>query len=88
MQIEKLSNELLDSCDQFRESMGEVTDNVSLATALETLWSERVESSSSSTASTKLTPVHLCTLADTLKWKLHGVMQAFEPTSSASRRAM
>ena len=88
MQIEKLSNELLDSCDQFRESMGEVTDNVSLATALETLWSERVESSSSSTASTKLTPVHLCTLADTLKWELHGVMQAFEPTSSASRRAM
>lgn len=47
MQVEKLSNELLDSCDQFRESMGEVTDNVSLAVALETLWSERIENSSS-----------------------------------------
>ena len=46
MQVEKLSNELLDSCDQFRESMGEVADNVSLAVALETLWSERIESSS------------------------------------------
>ena len=46
-QVEKLSNELLDSCDQFRESMGEVTDNVSLAVALETLWSERIENSSS-----------------------------------------
>ena len=47
MQVEKLSNELLDSCDQFRESMGEVADNVSLAVALETLWSERIENSSS-----------------------------------------
>ena len=36
LQIEKLSNQLLDSCDHFRESMGEVTDSVSLATALET----------------------------------------------------
>lgn len=50
MQIEKLSNELLDSCDQFRETMGEVTDNVSLAVALETLWGERIENSSSGEA--------------------------------------
>jgi len=47
VQIEKLSNELLDSCDHFRETMGEVTDNVSLAVALETLWGERIENSSS-----------------------------------------
>ena len=47
LQIEGLSNQLLDSCDQFRESMGEITDSVSLATALETLWSERIEQSAS-----------------------------------------
>ena len=50
VQIEKLSNELLDSCDQFRETMGEVTDNISLAVALETLWGERIENSSSGEA--------------------------------------
>ena len=47
LQIEKLSNQLLDSCDHYRESMGEITDSVSLATALETLWSERIEHSAS-----------------------------------------
>lgn len=46
-QIERLSNELLDGCDQFREAMGEVADSVSLATALETLWSDRIQRSAS-----------------------------------------
>ena len=41
---------LLDACERFREDMGEVTDNVSLATALETLWAERVEAAAAARA--------------------------------------
>jgi hypothetical protein len=33
-------NELLDESDRFREDMGDITDNVSLETALETAWDE------------------------------------------------
>ena len=33
-------NKLLDESDRFRDDMGEITDNVSLATALETAWDE------------------------------------------------
>jgi hypothetical protein len=43
-------NALLDACERFREDMGEVTDNVSLATALETLWAERVEAAAAARA--------------------------------------
>ncbi|EIE24819.1 hypothetical protein COCSUDRAFT_36098 [Coccomyxa subellipsoidea C-169] len=40
---EKEHNTLLDECDRFREDMGEITDNISLATALETIWASRRE---------------------------------------------
>lgn len=33
-------NRLLDESDRFRDEMGDITDNVSLATALETAWEE------------------------------------------------
>jgi hypothetical protein len=33
-------NKLLDESDRFREDMGDITDNVSLETALETAWDE------------------------------------------------
>ena len=39
MQVEKKWNDLLDECSKYRDAMGEVADNVSLGTALETLWS-------------------------------------------------
>ncbi|KAK9918934.1 hypothetical protein WJX75_008165 [Coccomyxa subellipsoidea] len=42
---EKEHNTLLDLCDRFREDMGEITDNISLATALETIWASRREDS-------------------------------------------
>lgn len=45
-------NALLDACERFREDMGEVTDNVSLATALETLWAERVEAAAAALSET------------------------------------
>ena len=45
MQAEKEHNTLLDLCDRFREDMGEITDNISLATALETIWASRREDS-------------------------------------------
>ena len=41
-------NGLLDACERFREDMGEVADNISLATALETLWAERVQTAAAS----------------------------------------
>ena len=47
-QVEMTHNALLDACERFREDMGEVADNVSLATALETLWAERVEKAAAS----------------------------------------
>jgi hypothetical protein len=47
-QVEQLHNALLDGCERFREDMGEVTDNVSLATALETLWAERLQTAAAS----------------------------------------
>ena len=40
MQVEQLYNGLLDRADQLREEMGEITDNVSLRTALETIWND------------------------------------------------
>ncbi len=49
-QVEMTHNALLDACERFREDMGEVTDNVSLATALETLWAERVEAAAAARA--------------------------------------
>lgn len=39
-QVEQMYNKLLDESDRFREDMGDITDNVSLATALETAWNE------------------------------------------------
>jgi len=39
-QVEQLYNGLLDRADQLREEMGEITDNVSLRTALETIWND------------------------------------------------
>ena len=48
MQVEQVHNSLLDACERFREDMGEVADNVSLATALETLWAERVQGAAAS----------------------------------------
>lgn len=48
-QVEKEHNVLLDECDRFREDMGEITDNISLATALETIWVSRREESASGT---------------------------------------
>ena len=38
MQVEKKWNDLLDECSKYRDAMGEVADNISLGTALETLW--------------------------------------------------
>ncbi|BDA49228.1 Lysine-specific histone demethylase 1 homolog 1 [Coccomyxa sp. Obi] len=38
---EKEHNTLLDECDRFREDMGEITDNISLETALETIRASR-----------------------------------------------
>lgn len=38
MQVEQMYNKLLDESDRFREDMGDITDNVSLETALETAW--------------------------------------------------
>ena len=38
--MEHLYNGLLDRADQLREEMGEITDNVSLRTALETIWND------------------------------------------------
>ncbi len=40
-QAEKEHNTLLDECDKFREDMGEITDNISLETALETIRASR-----------------------------------------------
>ena len=37
--MEKKWNDLLDECSKYRDAMGEVADNISLGTALETLWS-------------------------------------------------
>ena len=39
LQVEKKWNDLLDECSKYRDAMGEVADNISLGTALETLWS-------------------------------------------------
>ena len=49
-QVEQQHNALLDACERFREDMGEVADNVSLAAALETLWAERVQGAAASGA--------------------------------------
>lgn len=38
MQVEKKWNDVLDECSKYRDAMGEVADNISLGTALETLW--------------------------------------------------
>jgi hypothetical protein len=46
-QVEKEHNALLDASGRMRDDMGEVTDNVSLATALETLWASRLEQAAS-----------------------------------------
>ena len=40
LQVEQMYNKLLDESDRFREDMGDITDNVSLETALETAWDE------------------------------------------------
>ena len=32
-------NQLLDECSRFRDEMGEVSDYITLGTALETIWS-------------------------------------------------
>ena len=40
VQVEQMYNKLLDESDRFREDMGDITDNVSLETALETAWDE------------------------------------------------
>ncbi|KAL0034074.1 hypothetical protein WJX79_007286 [Trebouxia sp. C0005] len=37
-EVEKKWNDLLDECSKYRDAMGEVADNISLGTALETLW--------------------------------------------------
>ena len=37
-QVEKKWNDVLDECSKYRDAMGEVADNISLGTALETLW--------------------------------------------------
>ena len=37
-QVEQRYNHLLDTCSKQRDNMGEVTDQISLGTALETLW--------------------------------------------------
>lgn len=37
-QVEVMYNKLLDLSDKFRDEMGEISDNVSLSTALETAW--------------------------------------------------
>ena len=39
LQVERKWNDLLDECSKYRDAMGEVADNISLGTALETLWS-------------------------------------------------
>lgn len=39
-QVEQMYNKLLDESDRFREDMGDITDNVSLETALETAWDD------------------------------------------------
>lgn len=39
-QVEGMYNKLLDLSDRFRDEMGDITDNVSLATALETAWED------------------------------------------------
>jgi hypothetical protein len=38
MQVEEKHNKLLDESSRYREDMGEISDNISLGTALETLW--------------------------------------------------
>lgn len=38
LQVEKKWNDLLDECSKYRDALGEVADNISLGTALETLW--------------------------------------------------
>lgn len=38
VQVEKRWNDVLDECSKYRDAMGEVTDNISLGTALESLW--------------------------------------------------
>ena len=38
--MEQLYNKLLDDADRFRLDMGDVTDNVSLQTALDCLWDD------------------------------------------------
>lgn len=43
-QVEKKWNDVLDECSKYRDAMGEVADNISLGTALETLW-ETLETS-------------------------------------------
>ena len=40
LQVEQLYNGLLDRADQLREEMGDITDNVSLRTALESIWND------------------------------------------------
>ena len=39
LQVEKKMNQLLDECSRFRDEMGEVSDYITLGTALETIWS-------------------------------------------------
>ena len=39
VQVEKQMNQLLDECSRFRDEMGEVSDYITLGTALETIWS-------------------------------------------------
>lgn len=40
VQVEGMYNKLLDLSDKFRDEMGDIADNVSLATALETAWED------------------------------------------------
>ena len=51
-QAEKEHNTLLDECDKFREDMGEITDNISLETALETIRASRRDEAVSGTCLT------------------------------------
>jgi hypothetical protein len=39
-QVEVMYNMLLDLSDRFRDEMGDISDNVSLSTALETAWQD------------------------------------------------
>jgi hypothetical protein len=40
LQVEQMCNKLLDESDRFREDMGDITENVSQETVLETAWDE------------------------------------------------